>query len=215
MKRCCFFIVIFTVFFSSQTVFSTALNVEFEDKYNWNRLHQGGPVIWATESNFVVSAERKKNYPVESESVKSERRVLPPFLAVKIVKEDSERRAEPQVIKKEVEVFFPFASSVLKKDQKDKLLEEVKKFSEASDISGIKAEVRGYACPIGKRRYNLKLSKRRAEVVAGFLKKQGVEVESVKGLGVLRESEVFCLDRKAEVILKKTVFSNSTFRDVR
>lgn len=58
----------------------------------------------------------------------------------------------------------------------------------AAGLKGSSGEVfigvDGYTCRLGGKKYNDKLAKRRAEAVAGELKKQGVKVSRVTGSGV-------------------------------
>jgi len=88
-------------------------------------------------------------------------------------------------------VYFDFDSYFLKKSEKKKL----------EKIKGA-VRVKGYASPEGSEEYNLKLSKKRAESVAEFLKKRGVRVLKVEGLGERScslSSERWSFCRKVEV----------------
>ncbi|MCD8207648.1 MAG: OmpA family protein [Bacteroidales bacterium] len=53
---------------------------------------------------------------------------------------------------------------------------------------GKSVKVYGYASPEGSAEFNLKLSQKRADVVADYLKENGVEVISAEGLGVVGHS---------------------------
>jgi len=90
-----------------------------------------------------------------------------------------------------VEVFFDFDSHVLREEEKKKL-------------DRVKGRVRltGHASPEGSEKYNLRLSQKRAESVAEYLKEKGVEVLEVKGLGERScslEPQKWSLCRKVEV----------------
>lgn len=93
--------------------------------------------------------------------------------------------------KRRWEVYFDFDSAELKEGEKRKLLR----------VKG-KVTVKGYASPEGSEEYNLKLSEERAKNVAEFLKKRGVEVLRIEGLGErtckAKPSE-WALCRKVEV----------------
>lgn len=104
---------------------------------------------------------------------------------VHVIKEVSHSSLTPQlkpppVVIKRVKperrwvVYFDYDSDVLRDEEKKKL-ERVKK--------GIRVEVEGYASPEGRGEYNLDLSFRRAKRVGEFLKKRGVKVLKIKGLG--------------------------------
>ncbi len=69
-------------------------------------------------------------------------------------------------------VYFEFDSYFLRESEREKL----------EKIRGA-VRVKGYASPEGGEEYNLKLSRKRAESVAEFLKKRGVQVLKIEGLG--------------------------------
>lgn len=76
--------------------------------------------------------------------------------------------------------------------------------SEKRKLTGIRSAVRvkGYASPEGSEEYNLRLSKQRAKNVAEFLKRRGVRVLEIKGLGEKSCSfppETWARCRKVEV----------------
>ena len=74
--------------------------------------------------------------------------------------------------RKVVEVYFDFDSAELKEGERRKLL----------SIKG-RVKVKGHASPEGSEEYNLRLSEERAKNVAEFLRKRGVQVLEIKGLG--------------------------------
>ena len=76
------------------------------------------------------------------------------------------------VPKRTVEVYFDFDSAELRESEKRKLL----------SVSG-KVVVEGHASPEGSEEYNLKLSEERAKNVAEFLRKRGVQVFKIEGMG--------------------------------
>lgn len=76
------------------------------------------------------------------------------------------------------EVFFRFDESKMRTEEKRKLKERI-----ASLDPGVPVEVEGYACKIGTRPYNMKLSMRRAKSVAAYIKSLGVTVASVSWHG--------------------------------
>ena len=74
-------------------------------------------------------------------------------------------------------VFFAFDSDVLTSDEKSKL----------DNVSGT-VKVEGYASPEGTEEHNKKLSQRRANVVADYLRTKGVTVTEAVGCGVVGEA---------------------------
>jgi len=106
------------------------------------------------------------------------------------------RLKPPPVVMRRVEeskweVFFDYDSAVLRDEEKEKL----------TGVSGT-VRVRGYASPEGSEEYNLKLSERRARSVAEYLKKKGVRVLEIRGMGERScsvEPERWSLCRKVEV----------------
>ncbi len=91
-----------------------------------------------------------------------------------------------------MEVYFDYDSAGLREEEKPRLL----------SVRG-RVVVKGYASPEGGEEYNLNLSRRRAESVAEFLRKQGVRILRIKELGekacrLNREEWSKC--RKVEVI---------------
>ena len=75
-------------------------------------------------------------------------------------------------------VKFSFDSDKIKQGEKKSL-----KRLAATIPTGRKVTVTGYTCDIGTSRYNKKLSRRRAQHVADFLKKEGAQVAEVEGRG--------------------------------
>ena len=86
-----------------------------------------------------------------------------------------ELKPPPIVIKRKVgkvEIFFDFDSAVVRKGEEEKLRK----------VRG-RVSVVGHASPEGGEEYNLKLSKERAKNVAEKLKKMGIQVLEIKGMG--------------------------------
>lgn len=86
-------------------------------------------------------------------------------------------------------VYFDFDSSKLRIKEK-KVLEGVGQGT---------FSVKGYTCMVGPDKYNVGLSKRRAETVASFFKKSGVKVLEVEGLGKTSDNKDKRLNRKVEI----------------
>ena len=104
----------------------------------------------------------------------------PPPLVIKRVK-----------LRRPVVVYFGFDSARLREEEKKKL----------AGVRG-RVEVRGYASPEGSEEYNLRLSEERAKNVARELKKRGVQVLEIKGMGEKScslEPSRWSLCRKVEV----------------
>lgn len=95
-------------------------------------------------------------------------------------------------------VYFDFNSFKLKDIEKEKLLDWSK------TKKGLEVEVMGYACPIGSEDYNKVLSAKRAGAVSELLKKQGVIILKMKGVGETTEfaekEKEYHLNRVVEII---------------
>ena len=71
--------------------------------------------------------------------------------------------------------------------------------------SGVAVRVEGYTCRKGAAAYNRKLSARRANAVSLYLKRLGVPVSEVLGLGKSRPlGGALSKDRRAEIVIKET-----------
>lgn len=112
-------------------------------------------------------------------------------------KEEEKRGEEKKVeVKSEVvvyKVYFDFGKSELKKCEREKLKAWVER------VKPKRVKVYGYADIFGGKRFNKRLSERRADVVRRVLEELGIEVEEAKGMG---ESDVECvygLNRVVEV----------------
>lgn len=112
-------------------------------------------------------------------------------------KEEEKRGEEKKVeVKSEVvvyKVYFDFGKSELKKCEREKLKAWVER------VKPKRVKVYGYADIFGGKRFNERLSERRADVVRRVLEELGIEVEEAKGMG---ESDVECvygLNRVVEV----------------
>lgn len=113
-------------------------------------------------------------------------------------KKEEEKRGEEKKgeVKSEVvvyKVYFDFGKSELKKCEREKLKAWVER------VKPKRVKVYGYADIFGGKRFNERLSERRADVVRRVLEELGIEVEEAKGMG---ESDVECvygLNRVVEV----------------
>lgn len=87
-------------------------------------------------------------------------------------------------------VYFDFDSSQIR-------------FSEKKVIGGVgeggRLSIKGYTCIVGGDKYNLLLSKKRAEAVAGILKKNGIKSMDVQGLGKSSENKEKRLNRRVDI----------------
>lgn len=107
-----------------------------------------------------------------------------------------EEKKEKEEVKSEVVVYkvsFDFGRSELKRCEREKLKAWVER------VKPKRVKVYGYADIFGGKRFNKKLSEKRADVVRRVLEELGVEVEEAKGMG---ESDVECvygLNRVVEV----------------
>lgn len=101
-------------------------------------------------------------------------------------------------------IHFGFDSHELLPGEKNKLLHISKMLRESEKVT---VKVEGYTCDIGTEEYNQALATKRAEVVAAFLKKNGVNVVEIRGkggcCGVSTKDKA--LNRRAEIILQTTV----------
>jgi len=188
---------------------SHSLEVNYKD-YDWNKVYTDYMVNWSFEKHFVISPEESKKYPLESVKKPADnvtQKSFPSFLAVRVsvpISNETSLSSNQTVEKatKAITVFFPFNKAVLVPDQKKHLIKEVEEFKNAHPNSLIKAEITASTCPLGSSAYNKNLSKKRAKTVSKLLKELGVTRISMKALGEIKESEVFCLNRKAVVILQ-------------
>lgn len=98
-------------------------------------------------------------------------------------------------------IYFGFDSHEIPPEEESKLLHMSKVLSKDDRVT---VRIEGYTCDIGTEEYNQTLSTKRAEAVAAFLKKSGVNVSEIKGKGeCCRVSEKDkALNRRAEVILQ-------------
>jgi outer membrane protein OmpA-like peptidoglycan-associated protein len=100
-----------------------------------------------------------------------------------------------------VRVFFDFNKWTLKSNEKEKLLNWVKK------VPGAEVEVYGYACPIGAEDYNKILSAKRAGTVMELLKEHGSIVLKAEGKGKTtqfgKERDEYWRDRTVEIVPTK------------
>jgi len=78
----------------------------------------------------------------------------------------------------ELKAYFCFDRYELLKPERERIAEFVK-----PRLKDFGFELYGYACPIGSERYNLKLSWRRAQEAASFVRELGGEVFRVEGKG--------------------------------
>jgi len=103
-------------------------------------------------------------------------------------------------------IHFGFDSHELLPEEKNKLLHISKMLRESEKVK-VKVKVEGYTCDIGTEEYNQSLATKRAEVVAAFLKKNGVNVVESRGkggcCGVSTKDKA--LNRRAEIILQTRV----------
>jgi len=190
----------------------------YQDLYNANVISDAGPVRFNTDLHFLVGEknlkrlddlslqEDRKQIFIIDERVKKileekEKQIL--ALGKKEAKEEKKKEIQPSRI---VEVHFNFDSYKLVKTEREKLAREV---DELKKEGFLRVKVLGYADVTGKTRYNLWLSRKRAEAVANFLKENGFEVVEVKGLGELDKDDVLCLNRKAVAVFEKKVEEKS------
>ncbi len=115
---------------------------------------------------------------------------------------DHEIKEEMKEVEVEGEVFFNFDSYIIECEQKEKIKKLVEEFKNKVGDRKIFAEVFGFTDVLGKKLYNIKLSEKRAESVSRLLNDLGVEVSIIKGLGEVKESCVFGLNRKVRFKLK-------------
>lgn len=126
-----------------------------------------------------------------------------PMVVASSKKELEEHKGEPKKTKEykmwQESVLFPFNSYKLMKSELDHLDRISKEGPEIISIVG-------YTCDIGSSSYNLELSKKRAAVVAEYLKSKGLMVDKIEGKGeccpVSKEKR---LNRRVELTLQKEV----------
>jgi outer membrane protein OmpA-like peptidoglycan-associated protein len=86
-------------------------------------------------------------------------------------------------------LYFDFDSSKIRPNEKRTL----------NGVGQGQYRLKGYTCIIGTDKYNLGLSKRRAETVAGFLKKNGIHIIEVQGMGKSSENMDKKLNRRVDI----------------
>ncbi|MEM4620506.1 MAG: OmpA family protein, partial [Desulfurococcaceae archaeon] len=106
---------------------------------------------------------------------------------------NEEKRIEGKKEEKVYRVFFDFGRWELKGCEREKLREWVQ------GEKPKRVRVYGYADVFGGKKFNERLSKKRAEVVKRVLEELGVEVEEVKGMGESNVECVYGLNRVVEV----------------
>jgi outer membrane protein OmpA-like peptidoglycan-associated protein len=98
-------------------------------------------------------------------------------------------------------IHFGFDNHEIPPEERDKLLHMSKMLS---GNERVEVKVEGYTCDIGTEEYNQLLSTKRAEVVAAFLKENGINVTEIVGKGecFVVSAKDKALSRRAEVILQ-------------
>jgi len=205
----CFFCVVNSLSYSAQI---------YQDMYDANVISEAGPVKFNTDLHFLVGEKDLKK--VSDLSLQEEvKQTLVIDERVRKVLEEKERQilalgkkeAKTEVkteIKKEeiqpkiMEVHFNFDSYKLVESEKEKLIKEIEGLKKEGFF---KVKITGYADITGRTRHNLWLSRKRAEVVADFFKKNGFEIIEVKGLGELDKDDVFCLNRKVVLVFERKI----------
>lgn len=100
-------------------------------------------------------------------------------------------------------VYFPLGKHTLSKDQKLKLEEFLNKLGERDPLyKDREYEVLGWGCALGGPGINKRLSEMRAKEVYSFLKSKGIKNIKAEGRGISKESEVLCLNRRADILVK-------------
>ena len=212
-------LLVFVVFFFlNQNAFCKVSVVERE--YDLKNVYEDNVVEWSYESMLVFTRNAVVFFPEEVKEIekKESQKVQgrQPFsLSIKMSVKEPVRDEMPkeatnveevtlnETCTDEIVVYFDFDKSELPKKQHQLLVEKVRKLKEKCK-GVLSASVRGYACPIGSKKYNKKLSTLRAENVADILRSEGVEVTKVVGLGEINDREdVFCLNRKVVVEIKE------------
>jgi len=183
----------------------------YQDIYDANIISEFEPIKFNTDLHFLVGEKQLKKVSdldfqgeqkqifIVDERVKKvleekERQIL------SFGKKEENKKKEDVVVSKIVEVHFNFDSYKLVRTEEEKLVKELDSLKKDGFL---RVKVWGYADLTGKTRYNLWLSRKRAEVVAEFLRKHGFEVIEVKGLGELDKDNVLCLNRKVVITFEK------------
>lgn len=87
---------------------------------------------------------------------------------------------------------FHFNSHSLSTSQKRKL--------DGLDLKRKRIRLEGYACTIGPSSYNVKLSKKRADTIAKYLKNRGVSILETIGYGESKKFKEKAMNRRVEII---------------
>ncbi len=106
------------------------------------------------------------------------------------------------------EVFFSLNQARINQEEATRLKERM-----ASLEPGVPVVVEGYACKLGPRSYNMKLSMRRAKAVAAYVESLGVKVANVSWYGESRQQDVSLVkNRKAVIQIRERNFTDERIR---
>jgi len=203
----CFFL------FLSKTNFLFADVIYYSD-YGFGKFSSTSTVKYPTSESFVIGKKRKS---VSVEDVKIDERKLlakkvEDFLAKKAEEEvkkfDKSKSEENKSEEKQrgfakeykLEVYFNFDSFALKQTEKEKIDKFLTENAEV--VKNMEAYVYGSTDCVGSSKYNLRLSQKRADVVASYLKSRGIKVVESVGRGEKTTEDVLCLNRVVEVIFE-------------
>ncbi len=117
--------------------------------------------------------------------------------------DEGDRQRSPAA---QITVLFDLDSSVLTDVEKARLSSFAAGLTD--EMKDAKISVTGYTCDLGSKAHNAKLARRRAEVVAAYLRKAGSHPSRVEGMGkccyVAGEPDKRYLNRRVEVRTDRT-----------
>lgn len=126
-----------------------------------------GPVVVSqTNDSFVITQDCAENRLVAKKPVSLTAFIGQGMIPAQTTKEVNNRKA--------LTVIFGFDSAQID-DSAHRLLDQIS--------AGARVNVTGYTCSIGSQYYNDKLSLRRAEVAARYLRSRGVTINAIDGKG--------------------------------
>lgn len=133
---------------------------------------------------------------------------VPPQTVIEVPEScgEKEEKSEPitkgAVSESLATVYFRFNEAVLREKEKQRIREVLLKHPEP-----VAVRITGHACRIGAHAYNMRLSQKRAEAVAVYLRLLGIRVVGVEGLGDSRPlGGPLERDRRTEILISKRSF---------
>jgi outer membrane protein OmpA-like peptidoglycan-associated protein len=146
----------------------------------------GSAVVSQTSNSYVIAQDCAENLLVAKKPV-SLSALISRSRASEVANSTSGYRSDVTVL---------FDLNLAKLDESDRrLMNQVP--------SGTRVNVTGYTCSIGSESYNDKLSLRRAEVVASYLRSRGVTINAIDGKGECCPVSTTDLSKNRRVLIEE------------